>query len=271
MMAVVKTGKLKTWKDDRGFGFIRPDDGGKDVFIHISALKDMSRRPNVGDIIHYQVGTDSSGKIKATLASIQGVARVAPSKPRSHQPRQQQIHSRQRPSRVRRKANRYLQGLILLPILFLIFTVADRLQRPSPTTRSTPSPATTPLSTTSRAPSPTPRITPSPTTTPSPTPRITPSPATSRASSPTTSTTTTSSTPSSTASNPAPTSSSQESVVGQSGCNIKGNISQTSGRRLYHLPGMEDYENTIIRTENGERWFCSEQEAINNGWVRAPR
>ena len=54
-------------------------------------------------------------------------------------------------------------------------------------------------------------------------------------------------------------------------CNIKGNISINSGRKIYHVPGQKDYENTRIQTEHGERWFCSEEEAINAGWKKAPR
>ncbi len=66
-------GVLKTWKEDRGFGFIKPDDGGKDIFIHISALKGVSRRPITGDVIHYQVAKDNRGKYKAINAQIEGV------------------------------------------------------------------------------------------------------------------------------------------------------------------------------------------------------
>ncbi len=55
------------------------------------------------------------------------------------------------------------------------------------------------------------------------------------------------------------------------GCNVKGNISQSSGRKLYHVPGMEDYHNTNISLEHGERWFCSEAAAQAAGWTRAPR
>jgi cold shock CspA family protein len=54
-------------------------------------------------------------------------------------------------------------------------------------------------------------------------------------------------------------------------CTVKGNISVNSGRKLYHIPGMEDYEITTINESQGERWFCSESEAIDNGWVKAPR
>lgn len=66
-------GVLKTWKEDRGFGFIVPDGGGKDIFIHISALKGTSRRPITGDVIHYQVAKDNRGKYKAVNAQIEGV------------------------------------------------------------------------------------------------------------------------------------------------------------------------------------------------------
>lgn len=54
-------------------------------------------------------------------------------------------------------------------------------------------------------------------------------------------------------------------------CNIKGNISIDSQARIFHVPGQRDYENTIIRAEYGERWFCSEQEARAAGWRKASR
>jgi cold shock protein len=66
-------GVLKTWKEDRGFGFIKPDDGAKDIFIHISALKGVSRRPITGDVIYYQIAKDNRGKYKAINAQIEGV------------------------------------------------------------------------------------------------------------------------------------------------------------------------------------------------------
>lgn len=55
------------------------------------------------------------------------------------------------------------------------------------------------------------------------------------------------------------------------GCDIKGNISLRSGEKIYHVPGQEDYENTVISPDKGERWFCNEQEAIDNGWRKANR
>jgi hypothetical protein len=54
------------------------------------------------------------------------------------------------------------------------------------------------------------------------------------------------------------------------GCDIKGNISINSGDKIYHLPGGEFYEKTVISPEYGERWFCTENEAVANGW-RPPR
>jgi len=68
-------GKLKRWNDDKGFGFITSDDG-KDIFIHISALKRMERRPEVGDVIIYQIDTGNDGKEKAVNAKIEGVAEI---------------------------------------------------------------------------------------------------------------------------------------------------------------------------------------------------
>lgn len=66
-------GKLVRWNDNRGFGFIEPEDGSDDVFIHISALKTMARKPRSGDTIHYSLTVDDSGKTRAEDGIIEGV------------------------------------------------------------------------------------------------------------------------------------------------------------------------------------------------------
>jgi uncharacterized membrane protein YsdA (DUF1294 family)/cold shock CspA family protein len=75
----LRRGQLKKWKDDRGFGFIQPVDGGQEVFLHISELKDSTRRPQVGDTIYYHVITENK-KIRACNAFILG-ARSKPTSP----------------------------------------------------------------------------------------------------------------------------------------------------------------------------------------------
>jgi uncharacterized membrane protein YsdA (DUF1294 family)/cold shock CspA family protein len=64
-------GQLTTWKDDRGFGFIQPVDGSQEVFLHISELKDATRRPQVGDTIYYYVVAKDE-KVRACGAFILG-------------------------------------------------------------------------------------------------------------------------------------------------------------------------------------------------------
>lgn len=51
-------------------------------------------------------------------------------------------------------------------------------------------------------------------------------------------------------------------------CVIKGNIN-SSGEKIYHLPGCGSYEKTKIDEVRGERWFCSEPEALAALWRRA--
>ena len=54
-------------------------------------------------------------------------------------------------------------------------------------------------------------------------------------------------------------------------CTIKGNISFRTGERIYHLPDQQFYNATVIAPEQGERWFCTEEEAKANGWRRTKR
>lgn len=53
-------------------------------------------------------------------------------------------------------------------------------------------------------------------------------------------------------------------------CLIKGNIS-SSQEKIYHVPGGTYYNKTVIDTSKGERWFCSEAEAVRAGWRASKR
>lgn len=63
----------------------------------------------------------------------------------------------------------------------------------------------------------------------------------------------------------------ETSAQDTSGCVIKGNISYSTGEKIYHTPGQRDYEKTVIDSSSGERWFCSESEAQSAGWRKAKR
>lgn len=59
------------------------------------------------------------------------------------------------------------------------------------------------------------------------------------------------------------------SITNSGSCKIKGNISQNSGQKIYHVPGQKYYTQTRINPLFGERWFCSEIEAVSNGWRKS--
>jgi cold shock CspA family protein len=73
------TGKLKTWTDDRGFGFITPTEGGQDIFVHISEYP-RGRTPIVNEMLSFEVELNPQGKKKAVRVQLAGVspARTAP-------------------------------------------------------------------------------------------------------------------------------------------------------------------------------------------------
>ncbi|PCK77508.1 cold-shock protein [Rhizobium sophoriradicis] len=59
------TGTVKFFNGDKGFGFITPDNGGADVFVHVSALQGASNLSD-GQKVSYDVGQDrKTGKSKA--------------------------------------------------------------------------------------------------------------------------------------------------------------------------------------------------------------
>jgi endonuclease YncB( thermonuclease family) len=63
-----------------------------------------------------------------------------------------------------------------------------------------------------------------------------------------------------------PQSRSGDGVSSCRGAGIKGNISIPSGERIYHVPGSSSYDETRIDEADGERWFCTEDDARRAGW-----
>jgi cold shock protein len=63
----VSTGTVKWFSAQKGFGFIQPDDGSKDVFVHISAVE-RSGMDNLreGQKLRYEVEQDRQGRASAT-------------------------------------------------------------------------------------------------------------------------------------------------------------------------------------------------------------
>ena len=59
------------------------------------------------------------------------------------------------------------------------------------------------------------------------------------------------------------------STTDQSACAIKGNINQ-QGEKIYHRPDCTKYNDTNIDIRDGERWFCSEEQAQQAGWAKSP-
>lgn len=53
------TGKVKFFNTEKGFGFITPDDGGKDIFVHVTGIVDGELRDN--DTVEYEMGEGRKG------------------------------------------------------------------------------------------------------------------------------------------------------------------------------------------------------------------
>jgi uncharacterized membrane protein YsdA (DUF1294 family)/cold shock CspA family protein len=70
-------GTIKSWDDERGFGFIEPDQGGQDIFVHIKAFNGLRERPQASQRVSFQIEVGPQGKKRALNAELIRAARPA--------------------------------------------------------------------------------------------------------------------------------------------------------------------------------------------------
>lgn len=62
------TGTVKFFNDEKGFGFIKPDDGGQDLFVHISGVEGNTLRDD--EKVEFEVGEGQKGPCAIQVKSL---------------------------------------------------------------------------------------------------------------------------------------------------------------------------------------------------------
>jgi uncharacterized membrane protein YsdA (DUF1294 family)/cold shock CspA family protein len=65
-------GRITKWKDDKGFGFITPNGGGEQVFVHISSFSNRQRRPEGNELVTYELKIDGKGRAQGNTVAFVG-------------------------------------------------------------------------------------------------------------------------------------------------------------------------------------------------------
>lgn len=58
-------GKVIKWLDDKGYGFVNADGSSEQIFVHISAFPKGQERPNIGELITFEIAIDSKKGLQA--------------------------------------------------------------------------------------------------------------------------------------------------------------------------------------------------------------
>ncbi len=104
-------GRITEWQDDRGFGFVKPMNGGGPVFIHATSFANRSRRPVGNELVTYALKKDTKGRM-------QGV-----------DVRFSRARTKSRPTRPATRPGRNAGALMLAAVFFGLVSTAVMIDR----------------------------------------------------------------------------------------------------------------------------------------------
>lgn len=81
-------GTIKSWNDERGFGFIEPTQGGQEIFVHVKAFRGLRERPQLNQRVSFQVELGPQGKKRAIHVELIRVAQASRPSARRNSPAQ---------------------------------------------------------------------------------------------------------------------------------------------------------------------------------------
>ncbi|CAN7315841.1 cold shock and DUF1294 domain-containing protein [Variovorax sp. LjRoot84] len=105
-------GTLKTWNDERGFGFIESSQGGQEIFVHVKAFKARTGRPQINQVFSFEIELGPQGKKRAK--------NVAPVQPVRRRPN----------ARGESPAQWGTASLFAIPVFLILFVAVSLLWRP---------------------------------------------------------------------------------------------------------------------------------------------
>lgn len=65
-------GRIIEWHDEKGYGFISENGTNRRIFLHIKSFTKRSRRPDLGDVVTYEIKIDGKGRSNAEKTSFNG-------------------------------------------------------------------------------------------------------------------------------------------------------------------------------------------------------
>lgn len=155
-----RIGTLAHWNEERGFGFIAPESGGENLFVHITAFP-RGQKPDLGERLSFEIEIAPDGRKRATRVNLPNRLQLAPiARERSpHESHRTDAHlhhavpSPPRPTHSRRRPHPFpLVRVVMLIVMAIAGAIGAKEYReraaPAPLTQAPPTmarPATAPL------------------------------------------------------------------------------------------------------------------------------